>query len=1552
MADPRGFDARDRPPAAPHDANQLALVPRDPNAPRWTRGIIAVVWIVLGLATLAACAAWVLSSTDWGRERVRRVAQDFINSRIHGHATIGRLSGNLLTGAIVHDFTMTDSAGQPFIAVERVSGRYSIIGLFRKRLWFRGVVATRPVIVLDRPPDGRWNWQDIFPRDTTPKPPSAKIEWGDYLRFTNSKVIEGQLLVRSPWRPSTHLAPTARDSAIREAMSGQGRLMIKRVRGGFQKIVQLDSVTAAIPLLRLSERGYANRWLEVSALRMIAYPFRPPAAVVRDLKGSFPFTNDSIWWTGAYAALPASKASGDGRYIFDSGDMTLTLHAEPASFRDMQWVYPRLPASGRGRFDLAMTWRGAVQDYLVTDADVTMDAAHVTGDIGLTFADTLTIHDTNLRFSGVDTRTIEQLVPGTAFPRRGTFSGRAQVSGGRHALSLNTDLTFDDRRTGVSRVIAVGDIGFPGRGVRATNLRVRLLPLQVDMARTWFPTLPIRGTVTGTATVNGNTASELRAVADLDHRDRGTHTAAEGSATLRLSPSGSVRWFDVNVMTRPLSLVTVGRFAPGAGLHGSATGPVHVSGTLENVRVDASLRLPGSGRFTARGAFDLASRELGYDVTAQLFALNLRAITTKAPVTSLTALAVARGQGTKPETMRAAIAADLSTSRWDTIGVDTASVRVNIAKGLADVQRLHAAVRHGVADVSGSFGLARNRRGTLTYRVAIDSLGAFNRWIPRPTTTRAVIRPRPGVVARAYRRARADSAREFRRTEIERMISGRPGPRLQVRAPKPVSVDTLAGSFYAAGTLTGNIYDFGLRGRAGGENIVARGNIVRRFQSEYAWIDARTPKSKLAVAVDADSVSAMGFEFDTVMARVTYSAPRGSVEVAVIQDEHRQYRAKGDFALLADRKELRLVDMTLRFDTTYWSMPRPSTIQWGGPGIRVTDFELRNRANGRVYANGLLPTEGVGDFQLDVDEFPVSNIVDITQTDIEMRGLLMLHATMSGTLRSPVFRGAFGLVNGAYNGTAVPDTRGRFGYADRTLVAHVDALRATGEPITTIDGRVPINLALTGVTGDRILPGPVVVDLVADSLPLELIPQFTDVVSTVHGRAAGKVAMRGTLRRPVLVGGFELDRGVVTVSATGATIEDIAATVRMANDTVYIDSIAGWAKGPVRVRGTLAVGNWREPSFNVFLVAQGAELLHNKYGKVRAEAGLALRGPFRNAYVSGAVTITQGVFNAPEAEGRHVISAEDPAIFNVADTAIKTNRELFPAPSPFFATLRAELTVNIRHNTWVRNREANIEIYTEDPVFVRLEQQALSLTGVVTTDRGEYNFLSKRFQIKRGSAMFIGSDDLNPTLQITGEYQVLAPSRGAINISVLIGGTLRNPRLSLESDAQPPKTQSELLSLLAFGQSTTNLIASASSSIVGSAATSDLFGVGAQVAVRRLAGVALGVAVQQVESQAGRAFGTDVFDITPADIPSGNVVGNLFTQTKFEAGKYINPRTFVSGQFQANRPGLAIDHRTSRGWHFNASIEPRILLREPRLNEQPFTRLRSYGGFIAREWRF
>ncbi len=1519
---------------------------------RWGRGFLVGLSMLLGLGLLAVVAVYVVTSTDWGRERVRRIGQSFIGSMVHGNVKIGRLSGNLLTGMTIHDFSITDSSGAPFATVESFTATYSIVSLLRKHVWIEDAVIVRPLVVLDRPPNGKWNWQRIINRDTTKKSATHQPGWGDWIRFSNARVVNGQLIVRSPWKPSSGLSAAARDSVVREALAGKSRLVIQQVSGGFQKTVQLDSVNGTFPLLRLSEPGMKSRLLEVSSMTMNAYPFRSPGAIVRDLKGAFAFDNDSAWWKGAYVAMPASKATGNGVYEFTSGDLTMSVHSDPASFVDMRWIYPRLPSDGRGAVDLDLKWRGSVQDYFVRKSDITIGKARGSGTIGVTLADTVSIHGANLRFSGVDTRLLEQLMPNFSSPRRGVLSGSVKADGGMHALVLNTDVTFDDQRAGRSRLIAVGEVGLVGRkDIRARNLRLEMLPVQVEMARTWMPKLPVGGVVVGSATVNGSSSSDMQVVGDVTHADGGARSRFDGTATVHLA---GVKRFDVNVNARPISLVEVGRLFPTAGLQGEATGPVRVTGTLSALAVQADLQLPQNGRFTTRGTLDLASKEKGYDLTSSLYTVNLKSVDSKAPATSLTANAVVRGRGFDPATMRTTVAADLSTSRLDTIVVDTVSVRATVANGVADIQKLYALGSHTAANATGTFGLVAGRTGTLNYHVDIDSLGALNRWIPRTAGDTAPIQPRPGVIAREVRRAKADSARVARATEMERLISGRPGPRLAVNTPKPVPADTLSGSMTAAGVLTGNITDFDLRGRAAGTNIVARGNAVRAFKSDYAWSHARSPQSKLSVAVDADSVSAMGFAFDTVNARLTYASPGGHVEVAITQGKERQYGLSGDYDFNRDRKELRLASMRFQLDTALWIMPHPGAIRWGGPGVEVENLELRNRGGGRVYANGLLPTEGVADFRLDVDSFPVANIADLTETGIDVGGMITLHGTMAGTLSAPAFRGTFGVTRATYNTTAVPDLLGRFGYADRQLVAHLDALRSNGMPMMTVDGRVPINLALSGVTGNRLSSEGMAVDMVADSLPLELIPQFTGVVSNLHGRAAGRIAMRGTLKRPSLAGALTLMQGNVTLNATGVTLENLGASVRMANDTVYVDSIVGWARGPLRVGGTLAVGDWREPSLNLHMTSSGAELLNNERGRVRVDAAIDLTGPFRAGNLTGNVVVTQGVVYAPEPTGRHLLGAGDPQLFNVLDTALAGERDLFPAMSPLLANLRVELAMSVKRNTWVRNREANVEVYTDDPISVHAEQQAFALTGVVNTDRGEYNFLGKRFQLKRGSATFIGSPDLNPTLQITGEYQVQATSR-TLNVSVVIGGTVKRPTLALESDAQPPRTQSELLSLLAFGQPTSSLLVFGSSSIAGSAANGDVFGAGAQLAVQRLSSVALGVAVDQLELQAGRAFGTDVLDITPGDVPlfkGGNPVSDFFTQTRIEAGKYINGRTFVSIQEQAAQPGFSIEHRTIDGWHFNASMLPRIILREPTLREQPTFTTRSYGGFIIREWRF
>ena len=1523
---------------------------------------LAIVLLVLG--TLALVAVWVVTNTSFGRERVRRYALDALQGSTHGVVRIGGIRGNLLTGATLDGISITDSAGRPFLRADSLSGRYALGDLLSKKIHIRDLVLYGPDIVVEKlPGSDAWNYRVLWPATTPVTPRDTTPGWGSWIRFDDARVVNGHVTVRSPWSPRAGITAKARDSLVQAALSGESRLAVVRAPGGYQKVVELQQLDGRFPVVRIADPSYENRLIDVAALAVKAFPFRPPPAVITGTTGRFLFNDDSLWWTGVRVDMPGSHMRGDGTYVIENGDMRLDAMGEPASFADFQWLYPHMPTSGGGRARIGVAWRGATQDYVVHDADVRTGGAHLLGDIGVTVTDTIAFHDANLRFTGLTTKLIEQVSPNIDWPREGVLSGRARFDGSPKRLDLDADVTFAAYGRGTSRVIADGVLGVAGSPtvVSARDLRVRVAPLQIDIVKLLFPTLPIHGALTGTTTLDGSGASQLVAShLDIVHVDGPNRTHAVGRAAFHTTGRQTM---DIDVETRPLSLAELTKFAPALPFTGYATGPVHAHGPIDALRVDTRLALPGDATFALRGTVDFKSKELGYDVVADATALDLSRIMVNGPSTSLTGGGTARGRGTKPETMLADLDFTFGTSRVDTVTVDSIVVQAHVANGLAEVARAQVLGPGARIDVAGQFGLDARHEGALTYDVAVDSLAAFARFLPAGLgTDTGSVPPRPNILAEAVRRARADSARVAKQTEVARAIRGAPPLRLQVDTPRAVPRGLLAGTLRASGTIAGSIDRFDLKGALNGTGLVVRGNTARHVAATYSWIDARTPQSKMTAALRGDTITAAGFAFDSLAADLSYLKPSGTVSVRIRQNEARDYALRGDFTLDTARNEMRLADVALRFDSTTWQSTHPSAIRWGGRGIEVVNLELRQGPTRRIYANGLLPTEGRANFDLEVTDFAVENIAQLLQSDLPLTGRVSLDAHVQGTATDPAMRGKLDFVQGTYAEAAVPDVHGTFAYADQRLTTNAAAVDSTGRQLAAVDGMVPVNLALSGVTGPRLLDAPIDVRIVSDSLPLAMIPQLSTAVTDVAGRATARMTVTGTVKKPVLRGTLALSDAQFRLTATGALVSAVNGNVRMTGDSVFVDSIAGVANGPVRLSGTIGVGDWREPTFGLHFSAEDAQLLENERGDLHAFASIDIAGPMSHARVTGRVAIAHGVLFIPEATGKTLVGAGDPQLFNVIDTAVTSQRELFPAQSPLLKGLEVNVALSVNRGTWVRSQDANVEVYTENPLQVSVEGDALTIIGALNADRGEYSFLSKRFQITRGSALFIGTPDLNPTIQVTAEYEVKLAST-VTNIRVLVGGTLDQPRVSLESDAQPPLSQSDLLSYLAFGESSGSLLQ------LGTGGTLQGTNV-LNVATTRLAAVAIGVMFDELEGQAARSLGVDVFNVTPADFPifqAQRGFEQFLRGTEIEAGRYVSPSTFVSvvttpgaftcigGQRENSScaiPGFTVQYRTNKGYRFETSLTPRYILDPPTLAGQSAAGTSQLGAFVVREWRF
>lgn len=136
---------------------------------------------------------------------------------------------------------------------------------------------------------------------------------------------------------------------------------------------------------------------------------------------SLPNRGDSVWWTGATASFPNSRISGDGRFTIANNDFRLRVRANPVAVADIHWIDPTLPDDGSGTLDFSLDWVGDTSVYVARNADVRLETAHLRGQLGvkmIALTPGASLHDTDMRFTGVSTRLVEQIFPQSTLPGR------------------------------------------------------------------------------------------------------------------------------------------------------------------------------------------------------------------------------------------------------------------------------------------------------------------------------------------------------------------------------------------------------------------------------------------------------------------------------------------------------------------------------------------------------------------------------------------------------------------------------------------------------------------------------------------------------------------------------------------------------------------------------------------------------------------------------------------------------------------------------------------------------------------------------------------------------------------------------------------------------------------------------------------------------------------------------------------------------------------------------------------------------------------------------
>src|SRR5438132_915448 len=114
-----------------------------------------------------------------------------------------------------------------------------------------------------------------------------------------------------------------------------------------------------------------------------------------------------------------------------------------------------------------------------------------------------------------------------------TVSGHTVFDGSIRGIKINGDIVFNGFTSGRSHVIGGGWLGYDKGIFASRNLRMRMLPLQMDLVKVVMGPMPIGGTLTGNATFNGSTAALMVAQGDVTHVEGGAVSRATGRAGFR-----------------------------------------------------------------------------------------------------------------------------------------------------------------------------------------------------------------------------------------------------------------------------------------------------------------------------------------------------------------------------------------------------------------------------------------------------------------------------------------------------------------------------------------------------------------------------------------------------------------------------------------------------------------------------------------------------------------------------------------------------------------------------------------------------------------------------------------------------------------------------------------------------------------------------------------------------------------------------------------------------------------------------------------------------------
>jgi translocation and assembly module TamB len=708
-----------------------------------------------------------------------------------------------------------------------------------------------------------------------------------------------------------------------------------------------------------------------------------------------------------------------------------------------------------------------------------------------------------------------------------------------------------------------------------------------------------------------------------------------------------------------------------------------------------------------------------------------------------------------------------------------------------------------------------------------------------------------------------------------------------------------SGSIDVAGTATGNLADLKTQGKLTLSSARFEGTAVQRGSIVYNlnYADAQpSPHGTLQVSL-GDIRGAYHLQALEGVVRILPREPYVfEVDTQARDADGRTHALAAHLEYRPSNLVARVTRLTLNLPDGTWRLAQPATLTQREDDFLIERLSLRN--NDRQLAlDGRFSLSGSQRLRMTVDRLPVESIRAFYPDAPDISGILSGQAQVEGTAAAPEIAATMKLENSKIAGHSYEGLLATATYRNQKM-----DLKATlqQDPTHRLSAVVALPAIVSWSNGWRAeVPGKITGRVQSDGLSIAFLNAFTGkAIQSIDGEVTVDVRLDGTVKQPVAQGFLRLRDGRLNPSALGVQISSVNAEALLEPKGIRVSQLSARAQnGELNGTGFIGLNNFSLQNIKLSIAAKRWPAIHTQQYQAEVNGAVNVDGTVATPRITGKLEVVRAEVRPDLSfldRGGSTPPKRDPTITVVSTSDVQAsaaNKQANEkrADNEWLRNLMLDLQVRIPNNAWVRHRNATAELSGNLRVSKSKEGQPI-ITGSIEVVRGWVGFQGRRFTLVRGKVEFVGSDKINPVIEIVAEYRV-----DSYTVNAIVSGTVEKPTLTLTS--QPQLDQADILSLLLFNKPISALEKGEQASLQQNAI-----------------GITTGFAAARIGEAVSKALGLEDLgiDLGALDFSGG--------QVRF--GQYLGRKTFVSvGQEISGEGGrqIAAEYQITTDWKLSVT---------------------------------